>query len=226
MDLENLMNECYVELKDSGRIKEIMKNTLDKTMSETIESLFGRWSPFSKELKEKLEKELKIDFDRMSLPEYNRVIVDQVKEIVDTHLVDQGMEKVKQELDSYLGAEGSREYKLSEIAEAIKEEGEEDEEFYGEEMTLIVDEDRKVLTFVSLDATPGKESWNCKYKLSINKDGKLNSASINGSNYGAYVKIGNMDKAERLLYKIYATGSTIILDIDDVDTEYYDPEEV
>lgn len=226
MDLEILMNECYAELKDSGRIKEIMQKTLDKTMRETIETLFGTWSPFSKELRDRLSKELRIDFEKMSLPEYNKVIVDQVKEIVDTHLVDQGMLKVKQELDSYLGAEGAREYKLSEIAEAVKSEGEEESDFYGEEMTLLVYEDRKVLTFVSLDATPGKEAWNCKYRLAINKEGKLNSASINGSEYGAYVKLGDMDKAERLLYKIYATGSTIIVDTDDIDTEYYDPEEI
>lgn len=225
MNLENLMNECYEELKDSGRIKEIMKNTLDKTMLETIETLFGRWSPFSKELRDRLSKELRIDFEKMSLPEYNKVIVDQVKEIVDTHLVDQGMLKVKQELDSYLGAEGAREYKLSKIVEAVKQEVDEGE-YPGDEMTVLVDKDRTVLTFVSLDSSPGKSEWECKYRLAISKDGKLNSASINGSGYGAYVKLGDMDKAERLLYKIYATGSTIIVDTDDIDTEYPDPEEI
>lgn len=225
MDLETLMSECYAELKDSGRIKEIMKNTLDKTMLETIETLFGRWSPFSKDLRDRLSKELRIDFEKMSLPEYNKVIVDQVKEIVDTHLVDQGMLKVKQELDSYLGAEGAREYKLSEIVEAVKQEVDEGE-YPGDEMTVLIDEDRTVLTFVSLDADPGKSEWECKYRLAIAKDGKLNSASINGSGYGAYVKLGDMDKAERLLYKIYATGSTIIVDTDDIDTEYPNPEEI
>lgn len=220
IDLNSLVNQELKNLEESGFVKEAIQKQVEKTVTEIIDDLLREWSPFGKALKAEIESKLQINFDNLDIVSYNQVVLNAVKEKLDQVVYVQGVEQIKANMDAML-SEIKPEYKLSEIIEKLKEFSSDDaKENDWEEISLHVSSPRDILTFIYFDEEPDKEEYQCKYILSVNKDGSLNTASIMDCKLDNKLVIGGLHGMEELIFKLYAHKPVIIIDEDRVDTYY------
>ncbi|MBA4509962.1 hypothetical protein H1057_18250, partial [Clostridium sporogenes] len=115
------------------------------------------------------------------------------------------------------------EYTLSEIIEKLKgedyrEEWEHDE---GDKITLIIQNRSSGYKHIYLSENEDEEEYSCDYQIDINKEGKPYSIKLRGDEIDKNKILGGLYGLDKLLFKIYAHGSKIILDCGD-DPEEYD----
>ncbi|GAO43777.1 hypothetical protein [Flavihumibacter petaseus] len=219
MQLEAVVQTELNTMVENGTIEKIIREKLTKTLNDVIEESLRSWSDFGKKLKEAVNKALDIDLERLSVLDYNEIVVRTVKEQLDASLFKHVQGPIADQIRSYVGLLEKQEWKLSEIihkfiSEEILEgkDGYEDGEIYCEvkkseygTVTIIFDETEK--------------SWyDCKYRLyADSKDGKVFSFAI-GDKYSRKeirgdVRIdGVLHGFDGFIFKLYATGAKIILD--------------
>lgn len=220
IDLNALVNQSLANIEESGFVKEVIQKRIEKTVTETIDELLRGYSPFGKALKSEIESKLQVNFKELDIASYNQVVLNAVKEKLDQAVYVQGVEQIKASMDAML-SDIKPEYKLSEIIEKLKECAEDDaKENDWSEISFHIDADRSVLAFVYFDEEPGKEKYRCKYRLSICKDGRLNTVEIRDCKLDNRLVMGRMSGMEELMFKLYAHKPVIIIDENHVETEY------
>jgi hypothetical protein len=215
-------------MQESGKVQEIVEKYLEKTIDSVVEDLFGSWSDFSKDLKKTIQDEIQINLKELKISSYNHMILNAVKEKLDTVISSTGIEKIEQELDQLLNAE-QREYKLSELIEMLKKEAmeyEDPEDFAEKEISFHHDSDRKTLHFIYFDSEEDKAHYRCAYRLVIHPEtGLVQSIEINERTFDNRLIMGGLRGLDGILFKIYSTGAKIIVDSDYVNTYYPNPYE-
>lgn len=220
MDLNKMVMDSLTKLHAEGKVQEIVEKKVSETVKSIVEDAFGSWSDFSKGLKKQVQEQININFSQLDIASYNTMVLNVVKEKMDEAVHSQGVEKLKESLENML-SDVKKEYKLSELIHDMKEEAVEyDEDLYGKEISFHDDKDRRVLRFISFDPEEDKSEYECKYRISIDNEGKLNTAKINEREFNNRVIMGGLHGVEETLFKIYSTGAKIIVDVDDIDFEY------
>lgn len=220
MDLNKMVVESLAKMEAEGTVAEIVEKQVASTVKSIVEDVFGSWSDFSKNLKTEVEKQINITFEQLDIAAYNTMVLNVIKEKVDeaTHL--QGVEKIKESLSEML-SDVQSEYKLSELISEMKEKAlEYDDDLYGTEISFHDDEDIRVLRFISFDPEEGKSKYECKYRISIDKEGKLNTVKVNDKEFKNNVIMGGLNGIEETLFKIYTHGSKLVVDEDEIEVEY------
>ncbi|MCC5465564.1 hypothetical protein [Pelosinus baikalensis] len=219
MDLNKLVNESLAKIQQDGFVQKVVEKQLKSTIESIVDDLFRSYSDFGKNLKKEIESQLKINLNELNLAGYNVMVLNAVKEKLDEAVTIQGVEKIQQALDAMLG-DVKKEYKLSELIKKMKEESNEYGDHNGEEISFHIDSDRRILTFISFDEEDGQSEYECKYRLSVSKDGKVTSVKIGNKELKNSVIMGGLYGLDETLFKIYASGAKLIIDEDDVNLEY------
>lgn len=234
MDLNKMVIESLAKMESEGKVQAIVEKHVESTVNDVVKDLFGNWSDFSKELKNKAKEALQINFDKLNLSSYNHLILQAIKDKLDDEITNQGIAQIKNQIEGLL-TDAKREYKLSELVKELADEVEgRDELGYEEyhEMTLHVD-DPYGSYWIALDARNDINEYSCKYRLHVNKEGQVYSVTINEQEYSRKRSIEEFDvKAimkglhglEETLFKIYASGAKLIIDEDECELEVTNPE--
>jgi len=221
MDIQILVQEQLNKIITEGKLAEIVKTKVEKTLEDVIQDMVRIYSDFGKGLKEEINKAFKIDFEKISAVDYNHIVVSIVKDQLDKHLLSSVKDPISAAITEYLGPLEKKEWKLSEIIEKFKQEEIEDKSDGGE-ITLHVERSDYGSTHISFDKEDGKKRYECEYEMSIDsKTGKpysfgagqychhrgdLRTESLHGS-------------FDKFFFRLYAQQVTII--IDECETEYY-----
>lgn len=220
MDLNKMVVESLAKMEAEGTVTEIVEKQIASTVEGIVKDVFGSWSDFSKNLKAEVESQININFEKLDISAYNTMVLNVIKEKMDevTHI--QGVERLKESLNEML-SDVQSEYKLSDLINEMKEDAlRYDDDLYGKEISFHDDEDRRVLRFISFDTEEDKSEYQCKYRISIDKEGKLNSVKINDKDFNNKVIMGGLHGIEETLFKIYTHGSKLIVDEDEIEVEY------
>ena len=165
-----------------------------------------------------------VNLESLGLEGYNSLALAAIKEELDKCITIQGIEKIKETTKEIL-SDVKPEYTLSEIIEclkgaSLKEEYEYDE---GDSIALIIngEEDGYKHIYLSEEEPYGKSKYNYDYQIDINREGKPYSIKLKGKEIDKNKILGGLYGLDELLFKIYASGSKIILD-QGLDVDDYD----
>lgn len=237
MDLNKMVLDSLAKMEKEGTVQKIIDQSIEKTVASVIEDAYGPWSDFSKGLKKEVKTALNINFDELNLPTYNHLIMQMIKEKLDSSINDnQGIKQIEEQIESLL-LDTKREYKLSELVKELVNEVDNLHEIgYDEyhEMTLHVEQSEYGSYWISMDARNDIGEHNCKYRMLVSDQGKIYSVKIGASEYGTRpgkndfdikgVLIGLRSGLEETLFKMYASGALLINDENDCETEISNPE--
>lgn len=224
IDLNKIVNDTLVKLEKEQFVETVVKKRLEKTITEIVDDTFREWSDFGKNLKEYIRENLNVNLESLGLEGYNSLALAAIKEELDKCITIQGIEKIKETTKEIL-SDVKPEYTLSEIIEclkgaSLKEEYEYDE---GDSIALIIngEEDGYKHIYLSEEEPYGKSKYNYDYQIDINREGKPYSIKLKGKEIDKNKILGGLYGLDKLLFKIYASGSKIILD-EGLDVDDYD----
>ncbi|SFB62720.1 hypothetical protein SAMN05216312_12248 [Cohnella sp. OV330] len=220
MDLNKLANAALEQIHNDGTFAQIVRKHVEKTVESTVSDVLGSYSDFAKSLKTQLKELFAVNLDKLGIPSYNTLVLKAVKEKLDqvTHI--QGTERIKEEMDRLL-ADVKPEYKLSELINKWKADANEDREHDGENFSYHNDGTSYSSTWIHFDPEPGKDKYECDYKVLVREDGTLSALRIGDEEIKTKTIMWGLHGIGNDLFKIYAHGSRLIIDENRIDT-YYD----
>ncbi len=230
-----MVMDSLAKMESEGKVQEIVEKHVSSTVESIVKDAFGSWSDFSKNLKSQVESQLAVNLTELNLTTYNASILSAIKEKLDDQIANEGVARINESLEELLSVT-KKEYKLSELVTELAEELDKDEIGYDEyhEMTMHIDDSFSLSKIISLDSEAGKSEYDCKYRFWVdNKTGKVSNIEIKEGRYSNKRDIREFDARaimrgfhglEETLFKMYARGSTIIIDEDDVELEISNPE--
>lgn len=210
IDLNKIINDTLKDIEEEKFVEKVVNENIKSTLKSIIENIFRSYGDFGKQLKEKVEESLKVDFSGLELVCYNELILTAIKEELDNLIKIQGVEKMKESVNNLL-SEIKSEYTLSELIEELKS-NDYSEHDYDDNITLIIDKDKDGYCNIYMDKDEDLSRYTCDYNIDIDKDGKPYSIKIKEKEINADVIMSGMYGLDKLLLKIYASGAKIILD--------------
>lgn len=220
MDIQNAVENAMTNLVASGKIEQLIEKKLEETVKELIDGALRSYSDFGKELKAKIEASLRIDMKAFSLPEYNTVIGNHVISIVENTMYPMAKAAIEENLKKFFKPLEKDSYTFTEVVELFKKSAVEWEGAEpGENFTARVDERSNSFTYLSIDMRQNQERYRCKYRIGIH-DGKIFSLTVDGDN-ATGAKNPNYHGFGDTLFKMYASGVTLIDDKADLDSIAY-----
>lgn len=224
IDLNKIVNDTLVKLEKEQFVETVVKKRLEKTITEIVDDTFREWSDFGKNLKEYIRENLNVNLESLGLEGYNSLALAAIKEELDKCITIQGIEKIKETTKEIL-SDVKPEYTLSEIIECLKEASLKEEYEYdeGDSIVLIIngEEDGYKHIYLSEEEPYGKSKYDYDYQIDINREGKPYSIKLKGKEIDKNKILGGLYGLDKLLFKIYASGSKIILD-QGLDVDDYD----
>ncbi|MEK4328935.1 hypothetical protein MKX70_24150 [Paenibacillus sp. FSL R7-0312] len=223
MDMNLIINDKLAELKKEGYVEKIIKKQLETTIKDIVEDSLRSWSDFGKGLKEAVNSQLQINLEKLDIPSYNQVILNAIKGEIERSVHDVGVARMQEQLQELLGT-GKNEYMLSELVKEMVEDELKLEELSYEEVeqiTVIVEE-KYGTKYVYMDPKEDVEWYQCKYKISLEKDMTISRAEVADKNFDNRVIMGGMYGLDATLFKMWSQKAKLILD--DYETEFGNPE--
>lgn len=226
MEVDKIVNQVMADFKEEKYLEKLIRKRLEKTMEDVVNSLFRSYSDFSKKLQEQIEKEMVVNLEELTLPEYNALVLNWVKEIVNNHIGDHLKKNIQENLDKFFDPIKKKEWRLSEIIDKFKEDCGGDDENYGTKMSFHCEEtryssdDEKYMYHIYFDQEDDKDAYQCDFHLFI-ADGKLSSVKSEKGDL-AKSKYKDFYGFDQFLFQLYAGDVTIKVDEGAVDTHFGD----
>lgn len=222
IDLNKIVNDSLVKLEEEKFVEGVVNQRLEKTITEIVDDVFREWSDFGKNLKEHIEKNLNIDLNNLGIEGYNTLVLAAIKEQLDKTITVQGIDKIKKTTEEML-SDIKEEYTLSELIEKLKSEDCRDEWEYDEDdkVALIIKDGGNGYKHIYLSEEEESSRYSYDYQIDIDEKGKPYSIKLKGDEIDTKKILGGLYGLDKLLFKIYANGSKIVLDQGD-DPEDYD----
>lgn len=224
LDFNDKIAETMTKLTEEKYVEQVIEKHMKNTIDGIIEDSLRSWSDFGKHLKEQVQAQLQINIEKLDLPSYNELIIQTIKSELDRSVHEMGVAKMQEQLQELLGTK-QESIKFSDIINAMVEDDLElDELEYDEckEITVHVDSNSRVLSFIYFDPEPDKANYQCKYRLVLDKDGTINSFQIDDKEFNHRTIMGGLHGIEAMIFKAYTHGTKVIMD--DYETEFSNPE--
>ena len=236
MDLNVMIDDSLSQLKEEGYVEKVVRNQLQKTIESVIADTLREYGDFGKALKTRVDDLLQINLDNLDLPSYNHLIVKTIQGHLDAVLHEQGVNRMKEQLDELL-LTSKDEYKLSELIKELSEEIDDLDELGFEEthkMTLIIDNESRYTTWIYFDANSNVPKYDCKYRIDVDaKTGQVGSIRFKENQYSGNKAFKEFDTRtimggfyglEKTLFKMYARKSKLVIDEDACELEISNPQ--
>lgn len=225
IDLNKIVNDTLVNMESEKFVEKVVQETLEKSVKSIVNDIFRDYSDFGKNLKEYIEGNLEINFNKLGLEGYNGLVLAAVKEQLDKAITIQGIEKIKESVNNML-SDVKQEYTLSEIIEEAKTDDPCKELYeydYGEHIYLEIEKGGSGYYHIYIDNDEDEpdRKYYYSYQIDIDSDGKPYSIKFKGDEINTKKIMGGLYGLDALLFKIYSSGSKITLDKGD-DPDYYD----
>ncbi|MEG1870974.1 MAG: hypothetical protein RR192_03130 [Peptostreptococcaceae bacterium] len=221
IDLNKIVNDSLIKMEEGNFVENVVKERLEKTITEIVDDVFREWSDFGKNLKSHIETNLNVDLDNLGIEGYNTLVLAAVKEQLDKSITVQGIDKIKESTERML-SDIKDSYTLSEIIETLKESSFIDQSEYDEDdkISLAITKSG-IFTHIYMDIEEKNYEYRYDYKIDIDEEGKPYSIELKGNEIDKNKILGGLYGLDELLFKIYAHGSKIVLD-NGMDPEDYD----
>lgn len=222
IDINKIVNDSLIKLEEEKFVEGVVQKRLEKTITEIVDDVFREWSDFGKNLKEHVEKNLNVNLSNLGIEGYNTLVLAAVKEQLDKIITTQGVEKIKKRTEEML-LDIKDEYTLTEIIEELKSEDYRDEWECDEDdkVALIIENSGNGYKHIYLNEEEKSNKYSYDYQIDLDNDGKPYVIKLKGNEINTKKILGGLYGIDKLLFKIYAHGSRIILDQGD-DPEDYD----
>ncbi|MDB5056151.1 MAG: hypothetical protein JWM44_4201 [Bacilli bacterium] len=229
MDLNKIVNDAMVKIQEEGFVETTVKTQLETTLKKVVSEIFGTYGEFSKQLEKEVKSHLQIDMQHLGLAGYNLMVLNEVRTQLDNAMHVTGVSLIKDNMEKLLiGVK--KEYKLSELIEAMKQDENQDHEKDGESISLIIEESTGGFTHIYFDPDEDKAtgSWRGKdskysyqYQVDVTRDGSVCRSRIADHDLLKNNDImRNFYGFDRLMFQIFATGAKLIIDEDDIKRDY------
>lgn len=227
MDLKKVVNDQFSTIVSEGYIEDLVKKQLENTVSEIIRDSLREYSDFGKEMKKTVQEKLNINFKDLDIPKYNTLILDTLNSHINELMNKQGIGDIKSKATELLFNK-TDDIKLSELVDKFKGNFQEKADDEGwEEFTCIVEESESCDGYYDLylDEQGDKDKYNCHYFIRINEAGIWYARSDKRDKYSraGEWEIGRINQFKEYIYNLYAHGTKIVNDKDDIEA-YYDDE--
>jgi hypothetical protein len=222
---DSIIHSFNAKVKD-GSLQKVIDKNIDDFVRESVGSVFSRYgSDFGKAFEKALQEDLCSKVGKISLEQYNDIVIRNIKERMDSVYLKSADEHMQKLLDKmFKKAKG--EYKFSELVEEFLPEDEDCEcDPGGKKISLHIEEyERSGLAFVYMDVEPKKESYSCEYRLVLNFDKEdeetaFLSSSVRKDHRGTrQVRpegLEGLNGFDATLFQIWAQGSKIECDFDE-----------
>lgn len=187
---------------------------VDKLIADAVDSALQTYSPTGKVIRHAVEQALKVD--SLDLPSYGVAVSAMLREQIQALVSPLIAGRLAQDMEELLKL-APAEVKLSDIANAMLEEH--DEDAYGELITVIVEPNQYSSGgyWIYLDADEVRkdhEKYACAHRLGVDGDGKIYGATIAGADTKKSTRIGRAYGFEQKLRAYVACGTKLIIDED------------
>lgn len=231
-DFSSAVNAAMQAMIDSGKVEEIIKAKLEKTVDEAISDALRSYSDFGKDLKKHVEASLKIDVSNVNLQEYGQVVLKMVEGLVNKHVQESAQGKLLEQLNSLFETPPPR-ITLQELLDAYKE-GEEDSAHSNgyERCGLIIEESDSGYIYVGFNPSDEEGSHfgsstkriekvsKCEIQLHFSKPKDATDAyAIRWISFGGYrgettknFMPTSLHGLARRLYQMYCAGTMVVID--------------
>ena len=215
MNLQEEINKQVAKQFESGYVTELVEKYAKQSIENEVKELFDHWGPVTKQIKEWLKENFKLDFSQISLPEYNQYVIEVIEGSLGEILKTQTIEPITEMLKLKTQSLEKTNWKLSEIVNKLKEDW---FNFDGEgECFCEVKESSYGFKYIYLDKDSNSEIYKCSIKINLNKENKVWHFENDGIN--SVLKNPPIGTVDTFLFQLFAQGATI--EIDKFDTEYY-----
>jgi len=211
------------------KLPKMVEDATTEMLKGVINDIFRGYSPLAKSIKEKIEAKLDINLQQFDLVEYNVLVADVVNRQLLDCLSTETIEPIQNMIKNVVGFVAKKEIKLSEIFEMVKAEIMEDSCDEGGEFTFMVklnQEHKWVEVYIDDDKDVSEYQCALRFIFSFKEDNgrifSMHTASryTNNKSYITPVKAAMLRTFEAKLFKLYASGTVIIADETEFDTEW------
>lgn len=233
-DFSNAVNNAMQAMIDSGKVEEIIKTKVEKTVEEAISDALKSYSDFGKDLSKHVKESLKVEVANVNLQEYGQAVLKMVEGLVNKHVQQSAQAQLMEQFTELFKSPPSQ-LTLQQIIDTYKE-GEEDEAHRdgNEYCGLVIEESSYGYIYVGLNPADMKVKYG-SYTTSKERVDKVNDCEIqlhfkkpvNGGDLRelAWVSFGgyrqedskcfmptNLSGMARKLYQMYCAGTKIVID--------------
>lgn len=233
IDITKIVNDKIKSLEESGKIKEQIENSIEKTILGAITSALEDYS-FKRDIEKQVSNCVSEVAAEIGFSAYNGFIVEKIKEITEGTMRDDIAKKIQKTFDDMLMTKHDG-IKLSEIFDKYREwlfeTVEESDKWDRQSFTcnFEIKEDGNFTHYkikLSEEQLNSYSDANIEFSFCTYMDKEKSNIStlyFDGRKIGESLRLGTLTPVESLLANLYYNKTEIILDIDDVDdSDYYD----
>ncbi len=218
-ELHEIASTKIKTMIEDGTVEKMIEEQLTKTVQSVVQDSLKDWSPFGKALSEKVKEAVKLDLNRVELPEYSKFIVETVEGLYTKVLQENSLAHLKECLESDL-AMSNEVQKSSHIMEQIRKHWEESAQENNGEIEVVADYTHDHGEAIYLAIKHPSYDW---YSLRVrfykfDRDTHYHIGYITQNNTRIDNTIDGLTEASglaRYFYKLYAAQTLLDLDEDD-----------
>ncbi|MDH4746647.1 hypothetical protein OMP43_21710 [Sphingomonas sp. CBMAI 2297] len=219
-DLSGLISAAVAAKMTPEFIEKEVDARVGKLIVESVDKALRTWSDTGKLIEKAVEEALRVE--RIDLPSYGSVVAGMVKAQVEANVAEIIAGRLKEDVEQLLSL-APKTVKLSKIAADMIESRH--GEGWGEVITVIVEHTDYGYVRVWLDddeVIEPRDKYRCAVNFSLDKDGKIFSATLEGKDIKSAQKLGGRYGLEQKIRAYYAVGTIIEIDEDAVITSIGD----
>jgi len=176
-DFSAAVNTAMQTMIDNGKIEEIIKAKLEKTVESAIDDALRSYSDFGKQLSKHVQDSLKVDVSNVNLQEYGKTVLGLVEGLVNKHIERAAQGKLLEQLNELFEPPPAK-ITLQELVDAYKGEEEDEAHRDGHEYCgLVIEKSDYDYLYVGFNPCRNKAKYG-SYTSSSERIAKVNDCEI------------------------------------------------
>lgn len=232
-DFSAAVNTAMQAMIDNGKIEEIIKAKLEKTVESAIDDALRSYSDFGKQLSQHVQDSLKFDASNVNLEEYGKTVLGLVEGLVNKHVQRAAQGKLLEQLNELFEPPPAK-ITLQELVDAFKGEEEDEAHRDGHECCgLVIERSGYDYLYVGFNPCRNKSKYgsysssseritkvnDCEIQLHMKKPEKSELYELRWISFGGYR--GETTKQflptmlhgmARRLFQMYCSGTLVEID--------------
>jgi len=224
-EIETAVTAAFTTMAASGALQKVIEENVVRAVSECVKNTLGSYSDFSKALNEHVKAALNVDFRELGLTGYNEIVLKIIKTKLADSINSVGVQRLEKEMGELL-VDPPAEIKLSDLVEQFKESL---DRYDQRDNRITCDVNTAGSTgicpgyaHIYMDKESGKSRHGCGIQIDVTPTGEVFGLKISGTDIKNTLFVGPHFGFERSLFQLYAGGTKILVDSDDVDDYYGD----
>lgn len=216
--MKDLILNKLEELSTNGKLDESVTKQVSGFINDIIKDTLSSWSDVNKEFKRKLNEEILAQSSKINFTSHAILISELIANELNKTVLEIAIDPIKKIISDVTESLEKREWKLSEIiAKFIESEVIPDDTYGHGEILYKLEYSSYDYKYVIFDEDAKTRSP--KYRIMLNKDNKVCTPSVDSERLNAITGL-NLYRFDMFIFKLYASGCTIILDEDEVETTW------